>query len=36
MKSATRPEFGLGKIGQIAVPVSDLERAITFYRDVLG
>jgi methylmalonyl-CoA/ethylmalonyl-CoA epimerase len=28
--------FGLGKIGQIAVPVSDLERSIAFYRDVLG
>jgi methylmalonyl-CoA/ethylmalonyl-CoA epimerase len=28
--------FGLGVIGQIAVPVSDLERAISFYRDVLG
>ena len=28
--------FGLGEIGQIAVPVSDLERAIAFYRDVLG
>jgi methylmalonyl-CoA/ethylmalonyl-CoA epimerase len=28
--------FGLEEIGQIAVPVSDLERAIVFYRDVLG
>lgn len=28
--------FGLGQIGQIAVPVSDLERAIGFYRDTLG
>ncbi len=28
--------FGLGPIGQIAVPVSDIERAIGFYRDVLG
>jgi methylmalonyl-CoA/ethylmalonyl-CoA epimerase len=28
--------FGLCEIGQIAVPVSDLERAIAFYRDVLG
>jgi predicted enzyme related to lactoylglutathione lyase len=26
----------LGEIGQIAVPVRDLERAITFYRDTLG
>lgn len=24
------------RIGQIAVPVTDLERAITFYRDALG
>ncbi|HEY2092194.1 MAG TPA: VOC family protein [Thermoanaerobaculia bacterium] len=24
------------KIGQIAIPVSDLDRAIAFYRDVLG
>jgi methylmalonyl-CoA/ethylmalonyl-CoA epimerase len=28
--------FGLNEIGQIAVPVSDIEQAITFYRDVLG
>ncbi len=28
--------FGLAEIGQIAVPVSDIERAIAFYRDVLG
>jgi methylmalonyl-CoA/ethylmalonyl-CoA epimerase len=28
--------FGLDQIGQIAVPVSDIERAITFYRDTLG
>ena len=28
--------FGLDHIGQIAVPVSDVERAIAFYRDVLG
>jgi methylmalonyl-CoA/ethylmalonyl-CoA epimerase len=26
----------LGVIGQIAVPVADLERAVTFYRDTLG
>ncbi len=29
-------EFGLHKIGQIAIPVSDLERAVSFYRDELG
>lgn len=27
---------GLSQIGQIAVPVSDVERAIRFYRDTLG
>jgi catechol 2,3-dioxygenase-like lactoylglutathione lyase family enzyme len=26
----------LGVIGLIAVPVTDLERAVTFYRDTLG
>ena len=28
--------FGLSSIGQIAVPVTDIERAVAFYRDVLG
>jgi methylmalonyl-CoA/ethylmalonyl-CoA epimerase len=28
--------FGLDQIGQIAVPVTDIERAIAFYRDTLG
>ncbi|MGH7669481.1 MAG: VOC family protein [Gemmatimonadaceae bacterium] len=28
--------FGLGQIGQIAVPVSDIDRAVAFYRDTLG
>ncbi len=28
--------FGLDQIGQIAIPVSDVARAIAFYRDVLG
>ncbi len=28
--------FGLGPIGQIAVNVKNLERAVAFYRDVLG
>jgi len=28
--------FGLARIGQIAVPVGDVERAVGFYRDVLG
>lgn len=30
------PDFGLREIGQIAVPVSDIDRAIAFYRDTLG
>jgi catechol 2,3-dioxygenase-like lactoylglutathione lyase family enzyme len=29
-------ETGLDQIGQIAVPVTDIERSITFYRDFLG
>lgn len=28
--------FGLSQIGQIAVPVRDIDRAVQFYRDVLG
>ena len=28
--------FGLFEIGQIAVPVRDVDRAIAFYREVLG
>jgi catechol 2,3-dioxygenase-like lactoylglutathione lyase family enzyme len=30
------PSFGLGPIGQILVPVSDVDRAAAWYRDVLG
>ena len=30
------PEFGLSKIGQIHLPVTDLEQAVEFYRDVLA
>ena len=36
MSDLQSEEFGLGEIGQIAVPVSDIDRAIAFYRDVLG
>jgi methylmalonyl-CoA/ethylmalonyl-CoA epimerase len=36
MADATESEFGLGQIGQIAIPVTDVERAVAFYRDVLG
>jgi methylmalonyl-CoA/ethylmalonyl-CoA epimerase len=31
-----KPEFGLNEIGQISVNVHDLDRAVAFYRDVLG
>ena len=34
--SGTPGEFGLERIGQIAITVRDLERAIRFYRDTLG
>ncbi len=36
MSDQIHADFGLNEIGQIAVPVSDLDRAIVFYRDVLG
>jgi len=35
-RSETLPALQLSEIGQIAVNVQDLERAVTFYRDVLG
>ena len=28
--------FGLDSVGQIAIPVTDVERSVAFYRDVLG
>lgn len=36
MGSATTANFGLTQIGQIAVPVGDIDRAVAFYRDTLG
>src|SRR3989442_8533344 len=30
------PGFGLSQIGQIAVSVKDVDKAVAFYRDVLG
>ena len=36
MSNSTSTNFGLDQIGQIAIPVSDIERSIPFYRDVLG
>lgn len=35
MKTETS-EVGLGEIGQIALTISDLEKAVAFYRDILG
>jgi catechol 2,3-dioxygenase-like lactoylglutathione lyase family enzyme len=32
----TNQTFGLAEIGQIAISVQDLERAVPFYRDKLG
>jgi methylmalonyl-CoA/ethylmalonyl-CoA epimerase len=32
----THQTFGLAQIGQIAISVQDLERAVAFYRDKLG
>ncbi len=34
--NATKETLGISKLGQISVPVHDLERATAFYRDVLG
>ncbi|MFT5144765.1 MAG: methylmalonyl-CoA/ethylmalonyl-CoA epimerase [Rhodothermales bacterium] len=36
MTNANGSDFLLGQIGQISVPVTDIDRAIAFYRDVLG
>ncbi len=36
MSDSATANFGLSQIGQIAVPVGDIERAIAFYRDTLG
>jgi methylmalonyl-CoA/ethylmalonyl-CoA epimerase len=34
--TANEQSFGLSTIGQIAIPVNELDRAIAFYRDALG
>ncbi len=36
MSESPAGNFSLTQIGQIAVPVTDIERAILFYRDTLG
>jgi methylmalonyl-CoA/ethylmalonyl-CoA epimerase len=35
MTKSPSSDFGLGPIGQIAIPVRDIDRAVVFYRDVL-
>ncbi len=32
----TIPMIGIQQIGQIAIPIQDLDRAVAFYRDALG
>ena len=34
--NSNNPSFALGEIGQIAITVSDLEKAVAFYGDALG
>ena len=34
--ATTAPSFGLTAIGQIGITVTDVDRAIAFYRDALG
>ncbi len=34
--SSKIPDNALSRIGQIAIPVTDIDRAVAFYRDVLG
>ena len=34
--SDSEPVFGLSEVGQISIPVEDLERATRFYREALG
>ncbi|MGB7760536.1 MAG: VOC family protein [Bryobacteraceae bacterium] len=36
MSPATAADFGLSSIGQIGITITNLERAIAFYRDTLG
>ena len=36
MQSAAAPDLSNATIGQLLIPVSDLDRAVAFYRDTLG
>lgn len=33
---STTTHIGITQIGQIAIPIQDLDRAVAFYRDILG
>lgn len=33
---STTTNIGISQIGQIAIPIQDLDRAVAFYRDILG
>lgn len=33
---STTANLGIAQIGQIAIPIQDLDRAVAFYRDILG
>ena len=33
---STTTNLGISQIGQIAMPIEDLDRAVAFYRDILG
>ena len=34
--AATPETIQLGRLGQVSLPVTDIERSVTFYRDTLG
>ncbi|MEO8725015.1 MAG: VOC family protein [Acidobacteriaceae bacterium] len=36
MNSIPQPALVITDIGQIAIPVNDIDRATAFYRDILG
>ena len=36
MSAPPTSDFGLVRLGQVAIPVTDIDRSVAFYRDVLG
>ncbi|MCZ7597879.1 MAG: VOC family protein [Gammaproteobacteria bacterium] len=36
MSESALPQSDLGRVGQLALPVADLDRSVAFYRDQLG